>query len=68
MSGHILVRESRTGRQAEDDTVHLLGTEEDETICSTYKRKEVRTVRSLGSLFGDATLCDDCSSVADDML
>lgn len=65
MTNYTLVRESRDGRQSDEDKIHCIKIDSEETICNNLSRKELCAVRTLSVFIGESNLCDDCSNEVD---
>jgi hypothetical protein len=67
MTSYTLVRKYRSGRQQEEDTVHLIPDNDNMTVCDALKENELRTVRNIGSFIESSILCSECSECIENL-
>jgi hypothetical protein len=67
MVSYTLVREYRTGRQQESDTVHLISEDADLTVCQALDENELRNVRNIGAFVESGVMCSECGESAEDI-
>lgn len=61
MTEYVLVRKFRGGRQREDDTVHCIRRNDDETVCGDLTSEESRTIRNMEPVINSTVVCPVCS-------